>query len=93
MSAIIASRFSAPVAQLVARRASAAPFSTTTASMKPAVGDATTSAAAGSSWAWRNLSPKARRNVMLGLGAGAAIDAYVVYNYFPGMLGLGEKKN
>lgn len=81
MSAI--ARLSTPVAKMAARRT----FSTTTASLKPA----TTDAVASNSWAWKNLSPKTRRNVVYGLGVGAVIDSYVVYNYFPGMLGLKEE--
>jgi hypothetical protein len=82
MSAI--ARLSAPLAKVAARRA----FSTTAQAMKPA----TTDAAASNSWAWKNLSPKTRRNVVYGLGVCAVVDSYVVYNYFPGMMGLNEKK-
>ncbi|GJN72006.1 hypothetical protein ACCO45_009227 [Purpureocillium lilacinum] len=95
MSAIAsaASRLSSPVVAATARRtaAAAANFSTSARALRP---EAVSGAAApsSSSWAWRNLSPKTRRYVVYGLGAGAAIDSYVIYNYFPGILGLGEDK-
>jgi hypothetical protein len=73
-----------PVTNMAVRRA----FSTTSPSLKPAATDA----AAGTSWAWKNLSPKTRRNVVYGLGACAVADSYLVYNYFPGVLGLKEEK-
>ncbi|KIE03580.1 hypothetical protein MAJ_00111, partial [Metarhizium majus ARSEF 297] len=81
MSAV--ARLSTPITKMATRRA----FSTTTASLKPA----TTDAAASNLWAWKNLSPKTRRNVAYGLGACAVVDSYIVYNYFPGMLGLKEE--
>ncbi|KAJ6442078.1 isomerase [Purpureocillium lavendulum] len=89
-----ASRLSSPAVAATARRA-AANFSTSARSLKPAdAASAASPSSSSSSWAWRNLSPKTRRYVVYGLGAGAAIDSYVIYNYFPGVLGLGEgKKN
>ncbi|KID67613.1 hypothetical protein MAN_04371, partial [Metarhizium hybridum] len=81
MSAV--ARLSTPITKMATRRA----FSTTTTFLKPA----TTDAAANNSWAWKNLSPKTRRNVAYGLGACAVVDSYIVYNYFPAMLGLKEE--
>ncbi|KAI9151726.1 ATP-dependent DNA helicase srs2 [Paramyrothecium foliicola] len=39
------------------------------------------------SWHWSNLSPATRRNIKVALGTGAAIDGYVVYTYFPNLVG------
>ncbi|UNI22615.1 DNA helicase [Purpureocillium takamizusanense] len=92
MSAIapIISRLSSPAVAAPARRA-AASFSTSARSLSPEAASGV-AAPSRSSWAWRNLSPRTRRYVVYGLGAGAVIDGYVVFNYFPGMLGLGEDK-
>ncbi|KAM3503681.1 hypothetical protein MY10362_004041 [Beauveria mimosiformis] len=75
------------VARIVARRA-AAPFSTSARAMKPSaetgvdVGGST-----GSSWAWRNLSPRTRQYVKMGAAICVATDALVLYNY-PEWVGL-----
>ena len=76
MSAAIASRVASAAARSISQN---------TRSMS------TATSPAGSSWAWRNLSASTRRNVKLGLGTCGAVDAFVVYNYFPGWIGAGKK--
>ncbi|OAA59958.1 hypothetical protein ISF_05969 [Cordyceps fumosorosea ARSEF 2679] len=83
------------LARATARRA--ATFCTSSRSMKPSAdshaglglggGSSASTPAAGSSWAWRNLSPKTRQYVKLGAATCAATDAAVLYNY-PGLVGL-----
>lgn len=66
----------------------AATFCTSARMMKPAEAAASTStAASGSSWAWRNLSPQTRTNVKIFGAVCVATDAFVLYNY-PELVGL-----
>lgn len=45
-----------------------------------------------SSWSWKNLSPKTRRNVLYGVGLGLVVDSLVVYHYYPAFFsGEGKK--
>jgi hypothetical protein len=43
-------------------------------------------------WAWRNLSSKTRRNIVVGLSLGAVADSYICYRYgwVPSWLGSGR---
>ncbi|KAM3529619.1 hypothetical protein NHJ13051_001754 [Beauveria bassiana] len=68
------------VARIAARRA--ATFSTSARAMKPsAESGVDMGRSSGSSWAWRNLSPKTRQYVKMGAATCVATDAFVLYNY------------
>ncbi|KAM3441564.1 hypothetical protein NHJ13734_002788 [Beauveria thailandica] len=74
------------VARIVARRA--APFSTSARAMKPSTESGVDmGGSTGSSWAWRNLSPRTRQFVKMGAATCVATDALVLYNY-PEWVGL-----
>ncbi|KAM3454385.1 hypothetical protein MY3296_003068 [Beauveria thailandica] len=74
------------VARIVARRA--ALFSTSARSMKPSTESGVDmGGSTGSSWAWRNLSPRTRQFVKMGAATCVATDALVLYNY-PEWVGL-----
>lgn len=79
--------FIARASNLAANRA--ATFCTSSRMMKPAAEAMHSGAAAsgGSSWAWRNLSPKTRQYVKVLAATGAVTDAVVLYNY-PEFFGL-----
>ncbi|KAK5995161.1 hypothetical protein PT974_03557 [Cladobotryum mycophilum] len=82
----IVTRIASRVAQLAVHHAA---FCTTAQSLKPAGSEAAVSAS--TSW-WKNLSPQTRRYVGYGIGVCLVADSYVVYNYYPEILGPSERK-
>jgi hypothetical protein len=48
---------------------------------------ASTQASAPGTCQWSKLSPTTRRNIKITLAAGAVIDGFVFYHYYPDMLG------
>ncbi|KAM3461026.1 hypothetical protein MY5147_003031 [Beauveria neobassiana] len=67
-------------ARIAARRA--ATFSTSARAMKPSSESGVDMGRSiGSSWAWRNLSPKTRQYVKMGAATCVATDAFVLYKY------------
>ncbi|KAK7407948.1 ATP-dependent DNA helicase srs2 [Neonectria punicea] len=88
MSPTLLGRIASPAAQ-VARHAN---FSTAKPLLKPLLATAgsaptATTTSGFSKWRWTSLSPKARRNVVLGLGVGTCVDTVVLYNYWPRIFG------
>ncbi|KAM0741658.1 hypothetical protein ACQRIT_004515 [Beauveria bassiana] len=68
------------VARIATRRA--ATFSTSARAMKPSAEPSVDMGrSSGSSWAWRNLSPKTRQYVKMGAATCVATDTFVLYNY------------
>lgn len=81
MSAIVA-RLSTPLPQAVIRRR--APFSTTTSLNN----SANTVGPQASGW-WRNLQPKTRRTLKIGLGIAAIVDVVTLeYYLYPDIFGV-----
>ncbi|KAF7554024.1 hypothetical protein G7Z17_g3229 [Cylindrodendrum hubeiense] len=73
------------VAVQAARHAS---FSTAAPLLKPMATTSTRVTSSGlSKWRWSNLSPQARRNVVVGATVSGCVDAYVFYNYWPQIFG------
>lgn len=75
---------SRPVIQAIAKRASVS-----TCSSSSSFSTSTQS----SSWAWRNLSARTRGYVVGGAVACVAADGVLVYEYYPGLLGLNKDRN
>lgn len=78
---IIANRVSAPIV----RAATSTLYKTmhTNAEIKNA---------SNNSWRWNNLSPQTKRYVSYAVGAGFALDTYIVWTYFPHWIGMDKKQ-
>jgi hypothetical protein len=75
--------------RLAARAAPQNVFSTPHMTCRPISTEA--SAQNSGPWSWSKLSPTTRRNIKVALAVGAATDAYVLYHYYPNMIGATKK--
>lgn len=84
MSPIILSRLATPASHLT-RRALSCSSSFSSAAATPG---AEAAAAKPASWSWKSLSPTTRRYIGTAICVGAVTDSYVLYTYYPGLIGL-----